>query len=115
MAQNPTMAELIAALAIAKAEVDSLKQKAASKKVCKVSEKGGISVYGFGRFPVTLYPETWGSLAEFIPTVLAFRDAEVKAGRLCATKEENQARLAKLLAAFQAAEAAATASTVEVK
>jgi hypothetical protein len=28
----------------------------------RVSEKGGLSVYGLGRFPVTLYPEQWESL-----------------------------------------------------
>lgn len=39
----------------------------------KVSEKGGVSVYGLGRFPVTLYYEQWvrllgasGPLSEFI-------------------------------------------------
>jgi hypothetical protein len=39
----------------------------------KVSEKGGVSVYGLGRFPVTLYLEQWeallsrvGELREFI-------------------------------------------------
>jgi hypothetical protein len=28
----------------------------------KVSEKGGLSVYGLGRFPVTLYKEQWTRL-----------------------------------------------------
>jgi hypothetical protein len=28
----------------------------------KVSEKGGVSVYGLGRFPVTLYLEQWEML-----------------------------------------------------
>ena len=28
----------------------------------KVGEKGGVSVYGLGRFPVTLYPEQWETL-----------------------------------------------------
>jgi hypothetical protein len=30
----------------------------------KVSEKGGLSVYGLGRFPVTLYKEQWLRLLE---------------------------------------------------
>ena len=30
----------------------------------KVGEKGGVSVYGLGRFPVTLYYEQWGRLLE---------------------------------------------------
>ena len=29
---------------------------------CKVSEKGAVSVYGLGRFPVTLYREQWERL-----------------------------------------------------
>jgi hypothetical protein len=33
--------------------------KGGGKLTCKVSEKGGVSVYGFGRFPVTLYAEQW--------------------------------------------------------
>lgn len=38
--------------------------KAASKRSgsFKVSEKGAVSVYGLGRFPVTLYPEQWERL-----------------------------------------------------
>ena len=41
-----------------RAENDRLKQKTAGRPVSlKVSEKGGVSVYGLGRFPVTLYKE----------------------------------------------------------
>lgn len=32
------------------------------KITCKVSEKGGLSVYGLGRFPVTLYRTQWERL-----------------------------------------------------
>lgn len=51
-----------------KAELERLKKenetlKANAKKVgtfsMKVTEKGGVSIYGLGRFPVTLYPEQW--------------------------------------------------------
>jgi hypothetical protein len=52
-----------------KAELERLraeneKLKAASKRAgsLKISEKGGVSVYGLGRFPVTLYPEQWDRL-----------------------------------------------------
>ena len=41
----------------------------------KVSEKGGVSFYGLGRFPVTLYMEQWKSLAEKMPDVLSFIEA----------------------------------------
>ena len=43
---------------------------------CKVSLKGGVSVYGLNaRFPVTLYGAQWRKLIEFIPTLTAFLDA----------------------------------------
>lgn len=38
-------------------------QAAPARKItCKVSEKGGLSVYGLGRFPVTLYRTQWERL-----------------------------------------------------
>jgi hypothetical protein len=57
--------------------------KAMAKKTlhCKVGAKGGISVYGFGRFPVTLYKEQWSRLIEFVPELQAFiaeHEAELK-------------------------------------
>ena len=36
--------------------------RAASALTCKVSEKGGLSVYGLGRWPVTLYRGQWERL-----------------------------------------------------
>lgn len=39
---------------------------------CKVSEKGGLSVYGLQRMPVTLYVEQWTRLLEFVPTLKQF-------------------------------------------
>ena len=39
---------------------------------CKVSEKGGLSVYGLQRMPVTLYVEQWGRLLDFAPTLKQF-------------------------------------------
>ena len=45
------------------ARIAELEKQASSKKSgrieFKVSEKGGVSVYGLGRFPVTLYYEQW--------------------------------------------------------
>ena len=41
----------------------------------KVSEKGGISVYGLGRFPVTLYPEQWEKIGPLIPLIAEFVEA----------------------------------------
>jgi hypothetical protein len=47
----------------------------------KVSEKGGLSVYGLGRFPVTLYKEQWNKLldmTEDIRTFIKSNDAQLK-------------------------------------
>jgi hypothetical protein len=41
----------------------------------QVGVKGGVSVYGLGRFPVTLYYEQWKRLATAIPQLLAFMEA----------------------------------------
>ena len=38
----------------------------------KVSEKGGVSVYGLGRFPVTLYKEQWAKLLDVADEIRAF-------------------------------------------
>jgi hypothetical protein len=38
----------------------------------RVSEKGGVSVYGLGRFPVTLYYEQWTKLLNAVPDLQAF-------------------------------------------
>ena len=50
----------------------SLKQGAARGISLKVSEKGGVSVYGLGRFPVTLYKEQWLKLLELSDTIREF-------------------------------------------
>jgi len=46
-----------------------------------VSEKGGVSVYGLGRFPVTLYKEQWAKLLDLADDLRAFikaHEAELK-------------------------------------
>ena len=40
-------------------ENQALKQAPQARVTMKVSDKGGLSVYGLGRFPVTLYKEQW--------------------------------------------------------
>jgi hypothetical protein len=45
-----------------RAENAELKQKRGGSVSMKVSEKGAVSVYGLGRFPVTLYQEQWSKL-----------------------------------------------------
>jgi hypothetical protein len=53
----------------------ALKKGAASNTRIKVSEKGGVSVYGMGRFPVTLYKEQWLRLLDMADEIRAFIDA----------------------------------------
>jgi hypothetical protein len=55
----PDLTELVAEMARLKAENARLKSAAQSKVGVKLSEKGAISVYGLGRFPVTLYKSQW--------------------------------------------------------
>ena len=65
-----------------KAENAALKAQATRGTSIKVSEKGGVSVYGLGRFPVTLYKEQWAKLldlADDIRTFIKQHDAELKA------------------------------------
>jgi hypothetical protein len=38
----------------------------------KVTEKGGVSFYGTGRFPITLYKSQWAILAENMPAIQEF-------------------------------------------
>jgi len=45
-----------------KTENEALKAPARGQISLKVSEKGAVSVYGMGRFPVTLYKEQWEKL-----------------------------------------------------
>ena len=71
-----------------KAELDrlrnenaALKKGAATGISMKVSEKGGLSVYGMGRFPITLYKEQWLKLLDMsdaIRSFIAANDAALK-------------------------------------
>jgi hypothetical protein len=50
----------------------ALKKGAATGTTMKVSEKGGLSVYGMGRFPITLYKEQWLKLLDMADDIRAF-------------------------------------------
>ena len=70
-------------------ELDRLRRENANLKKggskgtsLKVSEKGGLSVYGLGRFPVTLYKEQWLKLLDMSADIRAFiaaNEARLKA------------------------------------
>jgi hypothetical protein len=59
----------------------ALKKGAATGISMKVSEKGAVSIYGMGRFPVTLYKEQWLKLLDMSQEIRAFiaaNDARLK-------------------------------------
>lgn len=64
------------------AENAALKKGATSGIRMKVSEKGAVSVYGMGRFPVTLYKEQWLRLLDMsseIRDFIAANESQLKA------------------------------------
>lgn len=64
--------DLKAELERLKAENEQLKMQRGRSVSLKVSEKGGVSVYGLGRFPVTLYKEQWTRLLAMADEIRAF-------------------------------------------
>jgi len=76
-----TMVEMQAQLAALTAQNAELKAKQPHppKPTCKVSVKGALSLYGLGRFPVTLYRSQWESLFANADNVRAFIEANAAA------------------------------------
>jgi hypothetical protein len=63
-------------------ENEALKKGKSAAVRMKVSEKGAVSVYGMGRFPVTLYKEQWLRLLDMSDEIRAFitaNEAQLKA------------------------------------
>ena len=58
-----------------RAENERLKKSSPKGMSLKVSEKGGVSVYGLGRFPVTLYKEQWKKLLDMGDEIRSFIEA----------------------------------------
>ena len=72
--------ELKAELERLRKENEALKKGAGIRM--KVSEKGAVSIYGMGRFPVTLYKEQWLKLLDMSADIRAFiaaNEAQLKA------------------------------------
>jgi hypothetical protein len=76
---EPTYEEL-------KARLAEMEKKSAGRRTgeleFKVGEKGGVSVYGLGRFPVTLYYEQWIRLLETGEKLREFLEENKTAGKL---------------------------------
>ena len=51
---------------------EQMEQRRSGQLRLKVSEKGALSVYGLGRFPVTLYKEQWTRLLDYADEIKAF-------------------------------------------
>ncbi|HZQ24266.1 MAG TPA: hypothetical protein VFA89_15865 [Terriglobales bacterium] len=75
---EPTYEELKSRLADLEKQVETKKRTGSME--FRVSEKGGVSVYGLGRFPVTLYYEQWVRLLDAAENLRQFL-------------EENKSRL----------------------
>ena len=74
--------DLKAELERLRSENATLKKGVSSNIRMKVSEKGAVSVYGMGRFPVTLYKEKWLKLLDLSDDIRAFiaaNEAQLKA------------------------------------
>lgn len=61
-----------AELARLRAENEALRSRVRKGTSLRVSDKGGVSVYGLGRFPVTLYKEQWTKLLDMADEIRAF-------------------------------------------
>ncbi len=62
-------------------ENETLKQKTERGVSLKVSAKGAVSLYGLGRFPVTIYKEQWTRVLDIADDIRAFiveHDGELK-------------------------------------
>jgi hypothetical protein len=64
--------ELKAEVERLRSENEALKKGPSSAFRMKVSEKGALSIYGMGRFPVTLYKEQWLKLLDMSADIRAF-------------------------------------------
>lgn len=58
-----------------RAENEALKKTKEKGLTLKIGEKGGLSVYGLGRFPVTLYKEQWKRLLDMSDEIRKFIEA----------------------------------------
>lgn len=67
-----TEQELQAELERLRKENEALKKRQEKGLSIKVSQKGAVSVYGLGRFPVTLYKEQWERLLDMSDEIRSF-------------------------------------------
>jgi len=75
MTTQVTNEELMAMIRKLQAENEALRNSQGGKLTLKVSEKGGVSLYGMGRWPVTLYRSQWERLFKAKEQIEAFIQA----------------------------------------
>jgi len=78
MAEESSEEKLARLEAENKALKDQIEQRKPGQLRLKISEKGGLSVYGLGRFPVTLYREQWKRLLEHAEEIKTFLEQNEK-------------------------------------
>jgi hypothetical protein len=81
MGEESNDSEMQAELERLRAENEALKNRPEKGLSLKVSQKGAVSVYGLGRFPVTLYKEQWSRLLDMTDEIREFiteHDGELK-------------------------------------
>lgn len=91
MADSNDEANLKAELEKLRAENQALKKGASRGLSLRVSEKGALSVYGLGRFPVTLYREQWEKLLDMTDDIKAFiraNEAQLKTKQTAAAAND---------------------------
>jgi hypothetical protein len=54
--------------------IEAMSKASQSRLTLKVSEKGALSLYGMGQWPVTLYKSQWLRLIDMVPTIKTFID-----------------------------------------
>jgi hypothetical protein len=72
MEEAMTEEHLEAEVARLRAENEALRARTRRGAHLRVSDKGGVSVYGLGRFPVTLYKEQWVRLLDMADEIRSF-------------------------------------------
>lgn len=82
---QPTQAEMLAIIQRLQAENEALRKAKQGKLTLKVSEKGAVSLYGMGRWPVTLYRTQWERLIQEVDQIKAFINVNA---HLLAKKED---------------------------
>lgn len=81
--------EMLAHINALQGQIAAMKAEVGAKLRLKVTDKGGVAVYGLGRWPVTLYRSQWEPLIEFIKSGAIDRFIAVHAGELSSKADRD--------------------------